>query len=97
MDFDIGNRIKERMDEINENAGKRVITVRKIAKTAEVSEDYVWRIMRGDRNPSQKVQFKLAKVLKTDIDHLFFIKEKDNKSIKYREKRQGGDKHGIVK
>lgn len=91
MNIEIDNRIRERINEINEHAGKRVITVRKIAKTLGVSDDYVWRIIRGDRSPSQKVQFGLASILESDVDHLFFVKEKDCESISGM---HGGDKHG---
>jgi transcriptional regulator with XRE-family HTH domain len=74
LDVKIDNRIKERINELNKKAGKRIITVRKIAKTLGVSEDYIWRIIRGDRNPSQKIQFGLASILETDVDDIFFIK-----------------------
>lgn len=91
MNIEIDNRIRERINEINEHAGKRVITVRKIAKTLGVSDDYVWRIIRGDRSPSQKVQFGLASILESDVDYLFFVKEIDCVS-KYA--KQGGENCG---
>lgn len=91
MDIEIDNRIRERINEINKHAGKRVITVRKIAKTLGVSEDYVWRIIRGDRNPSQKIQFGLANVLESDVNHLFFVKEIDSMS---KNTRLSGEKGG---
>lgn len=80
LNIEIDNRIKERIKEINENAGKRVITVRKIAEKLGISEDYVWRIIRGDRNPSQKIQFGLADILESDVDSLFFVKKLEKES-----------------
>jgi transcriptional regulator with XRE-family HTH domain len=77
LDIKIDNRIKERINEINKKAGKRIITVRKIAKKLDVSEDYIWRIIRGDRNPSQKIQFGLASILECNVSDLFFIKKID--------------------
>lgn len=70
MDLIIKNRIKERIQELKA-AGEK-ITIRQIASELEVCEDHVWRIIRGDRNPSQKLQFALAAILKCTVEELFF-------------------------
>lgn len=50
---------------------KNKLTQEEVAKKSDVTKDYISMIERGERNPSDKMKEKLAKIYKTSIVQIF--------------------------
>ncbi len=68
----INNRIAERLAEINASLPRDVqITPKMLADAAEVSADFIYKLIRKERGCSSKVQFAIARVLRVRVDDIF--------------------------
>lgn len=62
---------------IKELRARYNLTQEDLAKKTNVRRETIIFIERGDYNPSLKLAFKIAKVLKTNVDELFAFEEKE--------------------
>ncbi|MEM2956397.1 MAG: helix-turn-helix transcriptional regulator [Candidatus Pacearchaeota archaeon] len=66
---------------IKEFRTKHGFTQEELAKKVGVRRETIVFLEKGKYNPSLFLAFKIAKILHTQIEHLFIIEEEDNKEI----------------
>lgn len=56
---------------------KNEMTQQKLAELTGVTRQTIIAIEKGAFNPSVRLALKIAKILETDVESLFFLEEKD--------------------